>query len=193
VILGILSDTHGQGRAASAALAVLRRAGAEAFVHCGDVGGTAVLDELAGSQAWFVRGNTDEPGPMVFEYGRSLGLGVPTEVPLRIEVDGRTLIVFHGHELRFSWLLDLLHAGKTDKLQSALNGVDYVLSGHTHAPHDVRVGSVRFINPGAIYRARVPSVATLDLGHDVLRFWEVNPERGGREPALRELSPERLV
>lgn len=192
MILGILSDTHGQRRAASAALSVLRRAAAEAFVHCGDVGSASVLDEMAGLAAWFVRGNTDEPGPLLFEYGRALGLAVPGEVPLRIDVGGRSLLVFHGHELRFSWLLNLLHSGRTDRLRAALGDIDYVLSGHTHAPHDVRVENVRFINPGAVYRARPPSVATLDLAHDVLRFWEVDVECADREPELRELHPSRL-
>ena len=103
MILGILSDTHGHQHAAAAAVRLLKEAGAEALVHCGDVGGMAVLDELAVLPAWFVRGNTDEPGSLLIEYARSIGITPPMDVPLRIDLDGHSLAVFHGHELAI-WL-----------------------------------------------------------------------------------------
>ena len=40
---------------------------------------------------------------------------------------------------------------------------DYLLQGHTHVPHDQRIGRTRLINPGALHRARTKTVATLDL------------------------------
>ena len=51
MILGILSDTHGHARRTAAAVRLLQQLGAEAFVHCGDVGSPDVLDELAGRRA----------------------------------------------------------------------------------------------------------------------------------------------
>ena len=47
MVLGILSDTHGHARRTAAAVRLLEQLGAEAFVHCGDIGSPDVLDELA--------------------------------------------------------------------------------------------------------------------------------------------------
>src|SRR5688500_14733276 len=44
VLLGILSDTHSRGEAASAAVSLLRTAGAAYLIHCGDVGSESVLE-----------------------------------------------------------------------------------------------------------------------------------------------------
>jgi putative phosphoesterase len=187
VILGIFSDTHGQERTAARALRVLKQAGAEAFVLCGDVGGEGVLDHLAGLRAWFVWGNTDHAGPWMNAYARALGLTPPAGVPLRLELAGRSLAVFHGHEADFGRLMELVNSGRDASLAAVLPGVDYVLFGHWHTPCDDRVGSVRLINPGALYRARTRSVATLDLRRDLLRFWQVAGEETVGLPLLIEL------
>jgi putative phosphoesterase len=176
VILGILSDTH--GRAPETAL-VLQAAGATAFVHCGDVGDGAVLEVLAGQKAWFVWGNTDDPGPLLTGHALSLGLSPPTGVPLRLSLADRCLLVFHGHEPEFSRLIDLSEGKGGPRASAALAGVDYVLFGHTHRPQDIRIESVRFVNPGALHRAHPRTVATLDLATDELRFWPVSSRAVG--------------
>ncbi len=156
MILGILSDTHGQHERAARALTVLKAAGAQAFVHCGDVGGEDVFSQFAGERFWFVWGNCDQASAPLVAFVHSLGLPPPEDVPVRIELEGRHIAVFHGHEpemLRF---------------QSA--GVDYVLHGHSHVRRDERIGGTRFINPGALHRAREYTVATLDLAADRLLF-----------------------
>ena len=186
MILGILSDTHGNAAITASAVQVLKAVGAEAFIHCGDVGGAAVLDELAGLRAWFVWGNTDEPEPRLALYARSIGLTPPTGVPLRVQLAGHTLAVFHGHESRFARLADLAEAGDANRTEAAVDGARYVLFGHTHTRYDVRAGAVRFINPGALHRARIHSVATLDLRRDALRFWHVDAQRAKHSDAPRE-------
>ena len=50
---------------------------------------------------------------------------------------------------------------------------DYVLLGHSHVAGEQRVGRVRLVNPGALHRARVKTVALLDLATDALRWIEV--------------------
>jgi putative phosphoesterase len=183
MILGILSDTHGAQATTARALQVLRQAGAEAFVHCGDVGRADVLDELAGTRAWVVLGNTDGGNQDLLRYGTELGLTMAPSGPLRIELAGRVLAVFHGHERAFSRLM----TGLADEgaVPPDLARCDYVLHGHTHSPRDMRVGaagghgagSLRIINPGALHRAVEHTVATLDLQTDRLQFWRV-PEAG---------------
>lgn len=172
LILGILSDTHGQRARTAAALRLLQQAGAEAFVHCGDVGGADVLDEFAGLRAWVVGGNMDEVGSLATTGAPELTIA--TQGPLRIELGGRALTVFHGHEVEFSrWLAALDRRGK---LPPQVAACDYILHGHTHVPRDMRVGSVRIINPGALQRAAVHTVATLDLRADTVEFWQVRDE-----------------
>lgn len=187
MILGILADTHGSGRIAAQALRVLDAAGADVIVHCGDVGGEAVFNELAGRRARFVWGNSDQPGPLLNAYVCSLGLAVPTEVPLRLELAGRTIAVFHGHEPQFDRLFELANSGEVARLEEALCGADYVLFGHWHRAFDERLGSVRLINPGALNRVRTRSVATLDLRRDALRFWYVDAGEVNEPPRLLEL------
>jgi putative phosphoesterase len=189
VILGILSDTHGQWRRTADAVRLLDRLGAEALVHCGDVGSADVLAELAGRRAWVVAGNTDVPDAPYFGGpdwpGITLGEG-----PLRVEVGGRRLVVFHGHETAFEnlWRDPIENRAQPESFA----GFEYVLHGHTHVPASLRLGAVRVINPGALHRAPRYTVATLDLAADRVRFWEVRDGRREEPPVrldLRGLGP----
>jgi len=182
VILGILSDTHGQRRRTVDALRVLRAAGAAALVHCGDVGDEGVLEELAGWQAWVVWGNCDRAHPGLAACAESFGLQTTRVAPLVIRLDGRTLAVFHGHEPAFARVELLLQTPAAARLGEPLRDCDYILCGHAHAPRDERIGGVRLINPGALHRVRVPTVATLDLRSDTLGFWHVYDGPGETAP-----------
>jgi putative phosphoesterase len=180
LILGILSDTHGRRRTTAVALRLLRQLGAEAFVHCGDVGGPEILDEFAGLRAWVVYGNMDDMDTARLCDTVEGGLTISLRGPLRFELDGRALAVFHGHEGEYArWM------GALDMKGALLPGggrCDYILHGHTHRVRDVRVGAVRIINPGALYRAAVHTVATLDLRSDLLQFWLVSDEARTARP-----------
>lgn len=173
MILGILSDTHGKAPRAAAAVAQLRRLGAQALIHCGDVGGPAVIDALAGGPAWFVWGNTDVPDASLARYAATLGVTPPKQPPLRLELAGRTLLVYHGHETVFEQLARLARRDDQDAIRRQLDGADYVLFGHTHEAAEFRLAGARFINPGALHRAAVYTAATLDLSTDELRFWRI--------------------
>jgi predicted phosphodiesterase len=213
VILGILSDTHGRHERTARAIRLLQGLGAEAFVHCGDVGGERVFDELTGLRAWFVWGNTDLAGAKLRAYVRTLGLPVPENVPLRLEMEGRRIAVFHGHEPQFTRLARLLRAERFAEFEQAVHtlvresrlapggqvsvaaeesnagGVRhsrttgcYLLCGHSHRAADVRVGRVHLINPGALNHTRLPTVATLDLARDVVKFWHVDDHADRGQP-----------
>lgn len=160
MVLGILSDSHGRVERVRRALALLEASGADCFVHCGDVGGMAVFDEFVGRTVHFVWGNTDDPNPGLIAYVQTVGLTVPRTVPLELDLQERRIQVFHGHEPEMRQAL-------------ARPRADYILHGHTHAAADERIGHTRIINPGALHRARVYTVATLDLVSDVLRFHEL--------------------
>jgi putative phosphoesterase len=157
MLLGILSDTHDRVAAAAAGVAALKAAGAEYFLHCGDVGGEQVLDQLVGLRAAFVWGNTDWDRVALQRYADELGIqcfGAFGELKL----DGKTIAIAHGDDDR--------------AVRRVLDGQkhDYLFIGHSHVKADARIGRVRVINPGALHRAREKTVATLDTVTDLLRF-----------------------
>jgi predicted phosphodiesterase len=74
-----------------------------------------------------------------------------------IELAGHRLAVTHGDSDR-----------EITRLTS--ERPEYFFSGHTHQALDVRRGSTRFINPGALHRAATWTVALLDCSNDQLRM-----------------------
>jgi len=161
VLIGILSDSHGRHRAVRAALALFDELRVAHVIHCGDVGGVEVFDELVGRACTFVWGNTDTTGASTIAYLRTVGLAPPHAVPTRLKLAGRRIAVFHGHEHEFR----RYHANAS---------LDYIFHGHTHQRRDERIGKVRIINPGALHRAAIKTVATLDLASDDLKFHEID-------------------
>ena len=52
---------------------------------------------------------------------------------------------------------------------------DYLLLGHSHARRDERIGATRYINAGALHRARPWTVALLDLAKDEVQTLVIEP------------------
>lgn len=140
-VVGVISDTHGLVR--PEAIAKLR--GCDLIIHCGDIGGRAVLDALrAMAPVRAVRGNNDK-GQWASE--------LPTDDV--VEVGCHTLYVIH----------DLGELG----LEPAAAGFTAVLSGHSHRPLVERRKGVLFLNPGSAgpRRFSLPvAVAHLTLAPD---------------------------
>ncbi len=145
IVLGILSDSHGQRLRVRRAITLLQSRGATTFVHLGDLG-DGVLDELAGLDVRIVFGNCDDERSLA-SYAIDLGI-VVLHPAGAFELDGKRIGMTHGH------LVEHL-----ESLYQA--GVDYLLHGHTHERSDTCCGRVRLINPGALHRARPTSVARL--------------------------------
>jgi uncharacterized protein len=160
--IGILSDTHGRIAATAAALEVLRAASPQLYIHCGDVGGEAVFDLMAGLPLMFVWGNTDYDIPALRRYAENLGLDCRDQWG-EAEADGKRLAFTHGDEPALMRRL------------IAEGGYQYLLYGHTHVAKDERINGVRVINPGALFRTSRPSVALLDTASDQLQFIAVKP------------------
>ncbi|HMG95346.1 MAG TPA: metallophosphoesterase [Gemmatimonadaceae bacterium] len=140
-LLGLISDTHGLIRpGVHSALT-----GVELILHAGDVGGTAILDELrliAPVRAVF--GNTDPPDHPELS----------TE--LNVEVNGLRVHVSHGHEV----------GSPTPEKLAERYDADVVVYGHTHRPLVTRMNGMLFVNPGAAGPKRFnisPSVGRLTI------------------------------
>lgn len=117
--VGLISDTHGLLRPeAKAALS-----GVDLILHGGDIGGPAILEELADvAPVHAVRGNNDR-GPFAE--------GLPDL--LAIELGGARIVMVHDRA----------------DLPSALGDADVIVTGHSHQPRvEDREGAL-FVNPGS--------------------------------------------
>jgi putative phosphoesterase len=165
VLIGILSDTHGRVRPTVAAIDLLKQAGAEHYIHCGDVGAEEVLDLFAGLPLSFVWGNNDERRSSLGRYAQTLGLTCYGEFA-DLVLDDKRIAVTHGDD--FGLLRRIISEAKHD----------YLLLGHTHVRRDERAGKLRIINPGALHRTPQRSVAVLNTATDELRFLKVDEPIG---------------
>jgi putative phosphoesterase len=144
--LGLISDTHGKLRAE----VFTHFAGVSRVLHAGDIGNIDILVELAAiAPVDAVIGNTD--GDLVRQ-------NVAPEVTLSVE--GRTIILVHGHELG---------SPTPAKLAAAYPDADIVVFGHTHKPTHERIGRQRFVNPGSAGAPRFglrPTIGVLTIDQD---------------------------
>jgi putative phosphoesterase len=169
MLVGIMSDSHGDARATARAVSLLESRGAERLFHCGDICGEQVLDELAGHHCVFVWGNCDRPAATARRYVEHLGLAWPAH-PQHATISGKRIGVYHGHERDFG-------------AAASEHALDYLFYGHTHAYSDQMENGCRLINPGALYRARIRTVALLDLETNRLVFLQI--ENGKEVPLIR--------
>lgn len=160
LLIGILSDSHGRHLLVRKAMALFDDLDVGHVIHCGDVGGVKVFDEVVGRPFTFVWGNTDYESPDLLGYLEGAGLSAPVSVPTSLTLHGKNIAVFHGHERGFAAAVDGLD-------------VDYILHGHTHIACNEVFNGRRIINPGALHRARRKTVATLDTATDVVTFHEI--------------------
>ncbi len=142
VVVGLISDTHGQFRPQVTAAF----AGVDLIVHAGDVGGPAVLAALrAIAPVNAVSGNVDDRHDPNLPRALSLPIGA------------LTLHVSHGDEI----------GSPKPELLLAHYAADIVVYGHTHRALMVRSDDGRLVvNPGAAGPRRfnlAPSVAILTV------------------------------
>jgi len=142
------------------AVRVLLERGAEFLIHCGDVCSPRMLDHLAGLKCAFVWGNNDWDRAELQRYGQTIAVPCYGEFA-DLELGGKKIAVLHGD-----------YPSQIDSLAKAQSH-DYVLHGHTHLKRDERVGKTRIINPGALHRAAVKTVAILDTAGDGMEFIRV--------------------
>ena len=121
MIVGLISDTHGLLR--PQVLEALR--GCELILHAGDIGGGAILEQLAAiAPVQAVRGNNDLEGPEAEQPETRL-----------VETGGRRLYLIHDlRELR---------------IDPAAERIDAVISGHSHRPKIETRQGVLYVNPGS--------------------------------------------
>jgi predicted phosphodiesterase len=105
---------------------------------------------LSAIPVYAVLGNVDLYNP---ELGRSPGI-----------VAGVQLRRHYPHLILGGLNVGVAHGDDSVTLEKLKDdpGLDVVITGHTHVADDDRSRNPRVINPGAVYRASVPSVAVLN-------------------------------
>lgn len=149
MLMGILSDTHGDAFQTKAALEVFRKKQVEEIIHCGDVGSREVVRLLSEFPTHYVHGNTDSRGSLrkaILESGQTYYESVGILVR-----EGKKIAFLHGDDWRT--YDELLHSQR----------FDLICSGHTHQFEWQLEGKTYLLNPGALHRTSSPSVVILEL------------------------------
>jgi putative phosphoesterase len=162
MLIALLSDTHDNAAATRAAVDLLRSHQPALYLHAGDLVSPEMLDFFTGLNAPFhlVLGNNEYDPATLHARASALGMNFHRQFADVTFADKRFALL-HGHEP--SLLHRLLASGD----------YDYLIHGHTHVRRDERRGRTRIINPGALHRARIKSVALLDPETDALTFLDV--------------------
>ncbi len=161
--IGILADTHDQVHRTRSAVAMLVEGGAETLIHCGDLTIADVISECSVLPSYFVFGNCDYDRDSLRKAINWVG-GTCLERGGLISLGGRRLAVTHGdsdQELRRLAALE----------------PDYLFSGHTHVASDVQKGPTRWINPGALHRASVWSLALIEIASNLVILLQIINEK----------------
>jgi putative phosphoesterase len=151
MLLGVMSDTHGNTLRAKAALRMIETLGAQVIVHCGDIGSLEIPKLFTGFTAHFVAGNVDGYHDVYAQEIKGLGHH------------------WHGYfgDLTFDdKRVAFLHGDDTGRLQQTIaSGIyDLVCHGHTHVAEIRHVNEkTTVLNPGALYRTDRYSCAVVDL------------------------------
>ena len=150
MLLGVVSDTHGQLDQTRRAMRMLESLAPDVVIHCGDIGSARVVELFRPWNMHYVFGNVD-----------------------RHEAELRTAILSAGHQChgRFGELelagrrIAFLHSDDERRFRETTTADQYdlVCYGHTHHAEQHRAGKALILNPGAIHRANPHSIAVVDL------------------------------
>lgn len=145
--IGLISDTHGLLRPRVFEVFT----GVRRILHAGDIGPPELLAEL------------ETIAPVTAVWGNTDGFEVreQTSAAVRIELQGRRVVLLHGHQLG---------TPTPRALRSASPDADIIVYGHTHRPLIDHTDGILVVNPGAAGAPRFglpPSVAILTLGPDL--------------------------
>lgn len=181
MLLGLIGDIHGNKEALKAVLNSMLDFKIAKVLVTGDIIGyyfqpKAVIELLFGRTCICARGNHEEMlkrarhNPQELDsiesrYGCGIRLAletlsenqldqietIPSTIPLKI--GGCKILLCHGTPLSSE---NYLYPDAPKNVLAKYKSLpyDFVIMGHTHYPMDVKVGSVRLINPGSVGQPR---------------------------------------
>ena len=156
-MLGVVSNSCGRADTVSAAIDVFRACGAGMVVHCGDVGGRHVLDQLAKLGGLFVWGDRDNDRMGLLRYGHNLGMNCFGLIG-DFQWQEKRIVVAHGDDKKLVRRL-------LDEQQ-----YDYLFHGHDAGGEDRKVGKTRVVNPGSLHGGPSHNCAVVSTTSDEAKF-----------------------
>jgi putative phosphoesterase len=163
--IGVLSDTHDRLGTTAEAIRLLRDAGAELILHCGDIETAATVRLFADIPTHFVFGNWDGRTASLLDAMAEVGATHHPDFG-HLVIDGQEIAWVHSHKK--GQLRELEHSGL----------FDYLFYGHSHYAESHRTGRTLVANPGAIHRARPKTCLVVDVATGKLRSLEVEVPKG---------------
>lgn len=173
MMLGIVSDIHGNAPALARALGELAGVADEVLV-AGDafsdhMFSNEVVAQIRDAQARYILGNHEMSflGPASAAARGSkrvdqahLQFVADTQPQIRTKVGGKRLLMVHGSPWKPYG--DYLRPSSPKFSQCGELDADFVILGHTHAPFRAQFGGTLVVNPGSLGRSDDPT-----LGDDV--------------------------
>ena len=150
MLLGVVSDTHGQTPHTLRAVRMLESLKVAEVLHCGDIGSSDIVAMFAPWPTHFVFGNVDYDRNRLRQIIQTAGHECCGEFgSLRLEE--QEIAFLHGDDSR-----RLKQTIEEDRWQ-------LICHGHTHVSRVERIGQTLVLNPGAVYRAHPHSIAVVEL------------------------------
>lgn len=146
MLVGLVSDSHDNEPLVRLAVAFFRAQKVDLVLHLGDVTTPETLALFEGLPVQAVKGNNDALLPALPDSWQSNLAGVD-------------VFATHGHVKK--------------RVERAIGMADVVLHGHTHRRRAERIGGTLVVNPGALFRADVKTLALLRLPDADVAFHEV--------------------
>jgi len=150
MLLGVVSESHGCIEATMRAVRMLKSLDVSTVLHCGDIGAPEIIALFAPWPTHFVLGNVDDHGALLADAARRAGQTLHGRFG-RLELADRKVALVHGDD--------------EERLREAIadGQYDVVCCGHTHLAEVRRDGPTLVVNPGAVFRAKRHTIATIDL------------------------------
>ena len=150
MLLGVVSDTHGDLPRTRAAVQMLESFEPAAVLHCGDIGTAETIALFAAWPTHFVFGNCDYDRRTLARAIEAAGQTCHGTFG-ELEIEGVRIAFTHGDDAE---LLDqTIAAGRWG----------LVCHGHTHLVRKELIGATLVLNPGAVHRANPHTIATVEL------------------------------
>jgi putative phosphoesterase len=149
MLIGVISDTHGDLHATQAAVRLLESLEVESVIHCGDIGSASIVQQFHPWPTHFVLGNVDDHSVLPDVIDRS---GQTCHGRLgSLVLEGKKIAFLHGDD------------GRLLRRTIESDAWDLVCHGHTHRAEVANRGATLVLNPGALARTARPSFAAVRL------------------------------
>jgi len=148
--IGIISDSHDHIENQDMAIEMLKKAGAEQLIHCGDLCAPFMIDEIEkhGIPAHVVFGNIDDRASVAIKSTKSNIVEHYGNLA-ELNLAGKKIAVTHFPEFAFGL--------------ASTDNYDSVFHGHTHTQRNEIIGKTLLLNPGEIMgKNGAPSMALYD-------------------------------